>query len=286
MQETKLELNAYAKVNVCLLVGGRRSDGYHDVATVMAPLQLADALIITVKDGRGVDVSCEGEGVPTGERNLAGRAALAFLAAAKLDVRVDINLIKNVPVGAGLGGGSSDAAAVLTALNGHFGGPMGEDAVWRLARRLGSDVPFFLGPGWGLATGRGDFVTRVPGPAGVPLLLAAPRRSVQTPRVYDELNADDYAASVEPLWEVLAKLDGPAAAWWRAGENSLERPALRAFPFLVKLKQDLAELGVDDARLSGSGGTFVAPVADDEKARATADELAALGHWATVTFTR
>jgi 4-diphosphocytidyl-2-C-methyl-D-erythritol kinase len=286
MKETKREVDAHAKVNVCLLVGGRRGDGYHDVATVMAPLELADALTIAVKAGRGVNVSCEGAGVPAGERNLAGRAALAFLAAAKVDARVDVHLTKNVPVGAGLGGGSSDAAATLTALNEHFGRPLGEDALWRLARRLGSDVPFFLRLGWGFATGRGDFVTPLPGPAAVPLLLAAPRRGVQTTRVYKELAADEYAPSAEPLWEVLARLDGPPAAWWPAGENSLERPALRAFPFLEEFKRMLAELGVDGARLSGSGGAFAAPAADREKAKAAAAELTARGHWATVTATR
>lgn len=286
MKETKLEVDAHAKVNVCLLVGGRRADGYHDVATVMAPLELADALTIAVKAGRGVNVRCEGAGVPTGERNLAGQAALAFLAAAKVDARVDVHLAKNVPVGAGLGGGSSDAAVTLTALNEHFGRPLGEDALWRLARRLGSDVPFFLRPGWGFATGRGDFVTPVPGPAGVPFLLAAPRRSVQTTRVYKALTADEYAPSAEPLWEVLTRLDGPPAAWWPAGENSLERPALRAFPFLEEFKQTLAELGVEGARLSGSGGAFAAPAVDGEKAKAAAAELTARGHWATVTAAR
>ncbi|HUV87652.1 MAG TPA: 4-(cytidine 5'-diphospho)-2-C-methyl-D-erythritol kinase [bacterium] len=286
MKEAKFEVEAYAKVNVCLLVAGRRADGYHDVATVMAPLELADTLTVAVKAGRGVNVSCEGAGVPTGERNLAGQAALAFLAAANVDARVDVHLTKNVPVGAGLGGGSSDAAATLKALNQHFGRPLGEDALWQLARRLGSDVPFFLRPGWGFATGRGDFVTPVRGPAGVPLLLAGPHRSVQTTRVYKALTADEYAPHAYALWRVLARLDGPPAAWWPAGENSLERPALRAFPFLEELKEALAELGVDGARLSGSGGAFAAPATDGEKAAAAAAELTARGYWAAITATR
>jgi len=191
-----------------------------------------------------------------------------------------------VPVGAGLGGGSSDAAAALKALNEHFGRPVGDDALWRLARRLGSDVPFFLGSGWGFATGRGEFVTRVRGPAGVPLLLAAPRRNVQTARVYKALAADGYAPDADALWKVLARLDEPAAAWWAAGMNSLEAPALRAFPFLTELKNVLAELGFDGARLSGSGGAFATPIADGEGAKAAAAELAARGYWATITATR
>jgi 4-diphosphocytidyl-2-C-methyl-D-erythritol kinase len=285
-EEAALEVEAPAKVNVCLLVAGRRADGYHDVATIMAPLELADALAIKVKAGRGVHVSCDGAGVPEGERNLAGRAALAFLAGANVESRVEVRLAKNVPVGAGLGGGSSDAAATLKTLNEHFGRPLGDDALWRLARSLGADVPFFLGRGWGFATGRGEFVTAVRGPAGVPFLLAAPRRSVQTTRVYKALAADDYAADADALWKVLARLDGPPAAWWPAGENSLQAPALRAFPFLTELKNLLAELGFDGARLSGSGGAFAAPVADGEGAKAAAAELTARGFWAAITATR
>jgi 4-diphosphocytidyl-2-C-methyl-D-erythritol kinase len=284
-QETKLEVAAHAKVNVCLLVGGSRADGYHDVATVMAPLELADALTIMVKEGRGVHVSCDGAGVPPGERNLVARAARAFLAAAKVEGRVDAHLTKKVPVGAGLGGGSSDAAAALRALNEHFGRPLGEDALWRLGRSLGSDVPFFLDAGWGFAAGRGEYVTRVRGPAGAPFLLAAPRRGVQTARVYKALAADGRAPDADALWEVLARLDGPAPAWWGAGVNSLQAPALRAFPFVGELKDVLAELGVDGARLSGSGGAFAAPAADGEKARAAAAELTARGYWAAITAT-
>jgi 4-diphosphocytidyl-2-C-methyl-D-erythritol kinase len=283
--ETKLQVDAHAKVNVCLLVGGPRADGYHDVATVMAPLELADALAVTVGEGRGVRFTCDGAGVPPGEGNLAARAARAFLTAAKVEGRVDVHLTKNVPVGAGLGGGSSDAAAALRALNEHFGRPLGPDALWRLARSLGSDVPFFLAGGWAFAAGRGEFVTRVRGPAGAPFLLTAPRRSVPTARVYKALAADDYAADAGPLWEVLARLGGQAPAWWAAGENSLQAPALRAFPFLEELRRTLVELGVDGARLSGSGGAFAAPAPDSDKAQAAAAELEARGYWAAVTAT-
>jgi 4-diphosphocytidyl-2-C-methyl-D-erythritol kinase len=273
-------------VNVCLLVGGKRADGYHDVATVMAPIALADALTVDVREGgRGIRVSCDGDGVPNGKRNIAGQAAAAFVAAAGVKAAVAIRVEKNVPVGAGLGGGSSDAAATLAALNEHFAKPLGRDALWTLARRLGSDVPFFLDGGWGFATGRGEFVTRVRGPARVPLLVAAPRRRVPTARVYQELAAGDYAANADAAWRVLAALDGPAPAWWAAGENSLARPAARAFRFLAELERALSDLGYGDARLSGSGGAFVAPADDDDRARAAAAELSAGGYWAVVTAT-
>lgn len=271
---------------MCLLVAGKRADGYHDVATVMAPLLLADALTLDVREGgRGVRVSCDGDGVPRDAKNLAGAGAAAFLAAAGVKAAVEVHLAKEVPVGAGLGGGSSDAAATLRALNRHFGEPLGREALWRIARRLGSDVPFFLEGGWGFATGRGELVTRVRGPAGVPLLLAAARRRVPTARVYKELAPRDYAASADALWRVLAELEAPVEVWWDAGENSLAAPAGRVFAFLGELQRTLAALGYGNARLSGSGGAFAAPAGEPGKAKDAVAELGARGYWAALTTT-
>ncbi|NIT36720.1 MAG: 4-(cytidine 5'-diphospho)-2-C-methyl-D-erythritol kinase [candidate division Zixibacteria bacterium] len=284
-EEAEIETGAPAKVNVCLLVAGRRADGYHDVATVLAPLALADSLAIQVKGGRGVHVSSDGAGVPEGEKNLAGQAASALLGAAQIKAAVRIHIAKKIPVGTGLGGGSSDAAATLKTLNEHFGRPLGEDGLWRLARRLGSDVPFFLKNSWAFAAGRGELVTRLRGPAGVRLLVAAPRRSVSTARVYGALTPDEYVREATALWEVIARLEQPAAAWWAAGKNSLEAPACRAFRFLNELKSALVDLGFDAARLSGSGGAFVTPAADEEKAKKAVAELTSRGYWATTTAT-
>lgn len=284
--KTTVEVEAPAKVNVCLVVTGRRPDGYHDVATVMAPLALADRLTITIEAGRGLSVRGDGPGCPPDEKNLAGQAALAFLGAAGVEARLAIRLVKNVAVGAGLGGGSSDAAATLLALNGHFGRPLGNDKLWRLARRLGSDVPFFLAGGWAFASGRGEYVTRVRGPREVPLLLASPERGIPTARVYRALTPADLAATVDPLWNLLSHLEEEVEAWWEAGVNSLEAPALRLFPVLAKLKAALAELGYENARLSGSGGTFVAPRGAEGTAQEAAAVLTAQGYRAALTATR
>ncbi len=282
----RLEVRAPAKVNVCLLVGGSAgADGYHPVATVIAPLALSDELSITITAGRGVAVACRDASVPADERNLAAQAASAFVAASEVGVRIELELTKNVPVGAGLGGGSSDAAAVLRALNGYFGEPLAADVLWRLGRRLGSDVPFFLGDGWAFASGRGDVVTPVRGPVGVPLLLAAPRRGVATARVYRALGPADYAGGVDPIWDVLARLEDPPAAWWWAGANSLEGAACRLYPALTELRRLLAELGYGEARLSGSGGAFAAPAVDGARAATAVAQLAARGFWAVRTAT-
>jgi 4-diphosphocytidyl-2-C-methyl-D-erythritol kinase len=256
----------------------------------MAPLDLADGLIVEIEEGPPeVAVTCEGrKGAPDGQGNLAAKAAAAFLAAAGLEASIRIRVRKEIPVGAGLGGGSSDAGLTLRTLNEHFGRPLGDDAEWRLARDLGSDVPFFLNGGWAYATGRGEFVTAVSGPEEVPLLLAAPDRGIPTPRVYRELTPEDFAADLDPVWNVLANLDKPAEDWWGAGRNSLEESASRAFPVLAELKTALRELGFANARLSGSGGTFVAPVAagDIPAAEEAVEELTAAGHWSILTTTR
>jgi 4-diphosphocytidyl-2-C-methyl-D-erythritol kinase len=289
MNAVDAEINAAApaKINVCLLVRARRADGFHDVISLMAPLALADELEITVGQGRGVELEVTGGGrvVPAGPKNLAARAASAFAAAAGLDFAAAIKLKKNIPVGAGLGGGSSDAATVLRTLNDRFGQPLGADRLWRVARELGSDVPFFLAGGWALVTGRGEFVTPAAGPAGVPLLVAAPDLGVPTARVYEELGPSDFAADADAVWACLAALAGPPAAWWRAGVNSLEAPACRRFPALAELKGVLSTLGYGDARLTGSGGAFVAPAADAAHAAEAVAELTARGYRATTTTT-
>jgi 4-diphosphocytidyl-2-C-methyl-D-erythritol kinase len=278
-------LAAPAKINVTLLVTGKRADGYHELATLLAPLALADQITVRRSAAPGVRLEVAGADLPNDERNLAYRAAAAVIAAADLPFGFDLRLTKNVPVGAGLGGGSSDAAAVLTAANDIAGSPLSADALWRLGRGLGADVPFFLGTGWALATGRGEFLTRVRGPAGVRFLLVAPAEAVSTARVYAEVTAADYGRDADGLWDLIARLEEPVAAWWPRGVNNLEAAATRVVPPLADLKKLLTESGFPTARLSGSGGTFVAPAPDREAAEATAGVLRARGYRAAVTTT-
>jgi len=130
-----------AKVNLYLKVLSRRADGYHELVTVMQPLSLADVLIFT--PGGELTLACTPPGVPLGPENLVWRAAERFSAAAAQDLKVHISLEKKIPLAAGLGGGSSDAAGALLALNELYGQPLDEDSLYRLAAGLGADVPFF-----------------------------------------------------------------------------------------------------------------------------------------------
>ncbi len=279
--ERRLSVRAYAKVNVVLLVAGKRADGYHDVVTLLAPIALADDVDVAITSGADVTLDVTGADIPADERNLAFRAAALYRKTTAWRPGVHIALGKNVPVGAGLGGGSSDAAAVLKAMAGR---PLGADDLWRLAREIGSDVPFFLFNGWAVAAGRGEYITSVAGPAATPLLLAAPRRGIPTGRVYAAVNPTDWAAAPAPLWETLAALGAGVRAWWPRGTNDLEGPAIRTFPILGALKARLTDVGFGHARLSGSGGAFVAPVetADAAAARAALEND---GWWSALTTT-
>lgn len=153
---------AYAKINLYLAVGNKRADGFHDIVTYMRAVSLSDELTISVTEAKHSEILLQVEGDPSisaDASNLAHRAAAAFLEGAGRTAHVKIHLKKVIPSGAGLGGGSSDAAAVLRALNRHFGFPLTDKALSQIAERLGSDVPFFLTGTAALCLGRGESIT-------------------------------------------------------------------------------------------------------------------------------
>lgn len=278
-------LAAPAKANITLLIAGKRADGYHELATVFAPLALADRISVRRSAAPAIRVGITGADLPNDKNNLAFRAAAAVCAAADLTFGFDIQLEKNIPLGAGLGGGSSDAAAVLKATNKLAGSPLNPDQLWRLGRALGADVPFFLASGWALATGRGEFLTRLRGPAGVPFLVVAPAAAVSTAEVYAAVETGDYSRDADSLWALLARLGDPVGAWWPLGVNNLEAAATRAFPLLAHLKTLLAETGFSAARLTGSGGAFLVPAPEREAAEKAAAAFRSRGYWAGLTTT-
>ena len=248
-------LAAPAKVNLTLRVLGRRADGFHDLETLMAPLALADRVTLTAGDHDGVEFHCDDPTLPADGGNLAVRAATAFYARAGLPPRLRLTLEKHVPHGAGLGGGSSDAASVLLGLNEFHGFSLSLESLAELAAALGSDVPFFLARGPAVCRGRGERVTPVPSPAAggaasVPLLLLKPPFGVPTPWAYSrwrearEIPGVRYAAQTFPWGELV---------------NDLERPVFEKFVFLATLKGWLLEQPeVAGALLSGSGSTTLA----------------------------
>ena len=242
-----MQVQCPAKVNLYLRVVGRRPDGYHELVTVMQPLTLADTLTVTLA-GKGISLRCDRPDLPQGEENLVWRAARQFQEETGLAPGVSLRLSKRIPVAAGLGGGSSDAAGTLLALNELAGKPLPPDHLHRLAGCLGADVPFFLArePAVGRGTGTQlSPVTLLP----YWYLLVNPGVPLSTRWVYENLD--------------IAGLAGPPAteAWdpehpetWV--RNDLGIVALKRFPELAELLAGLSDGGAWCQGISGSGPTL------------------------------
>ncbi len=236
-----------AKVNLYLRVVGRRPDGYHEVVTVMQPLALADVLTVTL-GGEGISLTCDRPELPQGEENLVWRAARQFQEETGLKQGVRLSLAKQIPVAAGLGGGSSDAAGTLLALNDLAGKPLPQSRLHRLASLLGADVPFFLArePAVGRGTGTQlSAVTLLP----YWYLLVNPGVPLSTRWVYENL---DLAGG--PTLPASQAWDPEHPETWVG--NDLGKVALKRFPELALLLAGLSEAGAWCQGISGSGPTL------------------------------
>lgn len=263
-----MQVRAPAKVNLSLRILGVRNDGFHNIETLIAPISLCDEIAVE-KQPRWIDFSCDDPSLPAGDENLAVRAAKAFFASTNIKAGVSITLKKKIPHGAGLGGGSSDAATVLLALNELFDAKLSRDQLAQLGLTIGSDVPFFLSRSAALCTGRGEIVTPVKMKEPLSILLLKPAFNVSTAWVYSR-------------WKDSSEIRG---ALYRAQEfagqtfvNDLERPVFEKFVFLADVKSWLLKQGETGAALmSGSGSTVFAvmrPNADvDLVAKRARDEL-------------
>ena len=247
-----LTLPAPAKINLHLEILGLRSDGFHGLETVFQTLALADILTIGIEQGAGIALACSDPSIPADARNLAWRAAAAIQAHRPQLGRVVITLDKRIPHGAGLGGGSSDAASVLLALNQQLDEPLAMAELAAIALELGSDVPFFLLGGTAHATGRGEELTPLTPLPLMPVTVLMPAAQLPTPTVFKELTAAERGPRA-------ARGAGWAATQPLAGllHNRLTGPARRLCPAVVGLLDWLAVQGVPHL-LSGSGAACFA----------------------------
>jgi len=262
----RLRTRAPAKVNLVLRVGPARPDGYHEIDSLMVPLDLADEVEVAVRPGGRGEVSCRCPGRPDldGPANLAARAAQALRRRVGADGEVSIVVRKAIPVTAGLGGGSSDAAAVLRCLARAW--QVQDPRLLReVALEVGSDVPFFLGTGAAWASGRGERLR----PAPVEprhLLLVYPRSAALAIRAGDAYRWLDEARSGKPL-------DRGTRRRGRRPENDLMGPCLERMAPLRSLLGWLYELGAADPIMSGSGPTFFGTFGSREAVRRAAAAL-------------
>lgn len=283
-----LRCSAPAKLNLGLRVLGKRPDGYHELESLFVPLDLADEIAVDVVAAPSFELELEvaGEvaGIPRDDGNLAARAARGFARAAALGVRVRLRLHKRIPAGAGLGGGSSDAGAVLRALARLFPSALDRAALAELALGLGADVPFFLDPQPALVRGIGERIEPVAGLRSLCVVLANPGTPLATADVYGAfdalgpaLTASPADRTLPPLWRSLGvgpATSGSSGSDWPAPdrlalENDLEPAATHLCPSVARLREQLGAAGARASGMSGSGptvfGLFDSP-ADAEKA--------------------
>jgi 4-diphosphocytidyl-2-C-methyl-D-erythritol kinase len=276
-------LPACAKINLDLRILGVRPDGYHDLRTVFQSLALADR--VTVRRRRGpFTLTCDAPGVPTDRRNLAWKAASLLWRSAGLGTaeprNLQVELEKRIPVQAGLGGGSADAAATLVALNRLWALRLDVPSLSRLAGRLGADVPFCLVGGTALGLGRGDDIYPLADPPPVDVVVIRPGFGVATSDAYRWYDEEPRTRRSSP--------GRPAPAGWPSWAtslaNDLEPAVIRHHPTIAAIRQALVDAGAFTAAMSGSGSAVFGLFDRADAARRTAQDLARPG-W-TVVCTR
>lgn len=255
----RLRIACHAKANLLLRVLSKETTGFHGIETVFTLLELADSLTVERTDA-GVTLSVEGAETGPADENLVTRAARLVLQASGNRFGVKAHLVKRIPVGAGLGGGSSDGAAALHAVNALAGGAIPRHEILQFAAKLGSDVPFFAtGAPLALAWGRGERLFRLPAPKAAPVLVAVPPFGVHTGKAYAELDA----ARGDATWaRGSVVLDADAFSTWggigRLGGNDFESPVFGREPAIRSLFEKLAATRPLLVRLTGSGSAVIA----------------------------
>ena len=267
----ELTVRTPAKINLCLTVIGKRPDGYHDVEMVLQAVGLYDAVTVRIA-GKGITVTCNVPGVPGDAENIAGKAARAMLNRAGRDVGMAISIRKDIPVAAGRGGGSSDAAAVLVACNRLLGLDLDREQLAGIGAGLGMDVPFFLFAPTAQATGRGEIVTALPPPDPFWVLLANPGFATSTAWVYQNLN---FGLTKRVDCTNIASL--PVAKIAEMLHNDLETVTAAAHPVIGEMERALTEAGALGVRMSGSGPTVFGVFGDETSCRGAARALGPRG---------
>lgn len=248
----KITLSAPAKINLTLGITGLREDGYHLLESIMQSLSLADTLSLETIPC-GILLSCNKSHIPTNEKNLCYKAARAYLDAAKLSGGVKIHLIKCIPDGAGMGGGSSDAATVLKAMQVLYPAPVD---LHEIAASIGADVPFFLKGGTCLCSGVGEILEPIslPQKKALSCVVTKPPRGLSTPEVYKLYDKSGAVFSLPLSRSSREKLErGDMQTLFSLLNNDLELPAISLLPEIAARKETLLRLGADAAMMTGSG---------------------------------
>ena len=278
-----IEERACAKINLFLRVTGRRADGYHQLDSVFLPISLADEIRLEVRaaEETSITLNCDAPALRSSQNNLATRAAHAFMSEFDLAAQIQIDLKKKIPIAAGLGGGSSDAGAVLRMLATAAEIDDAEDlsSLRRIALSLGADVPFFLDPRPSRVNGIGELIAPMPTVPRIPIVIAAPPFEVPTAAIFRALKPEDWSGPA-PDTDIEAIVRGEISP--AITVNDLAATAIAQFPEIRRLKALLEESGARAAQMSGSGGAVFGVFDSLEDAEHAAKKVKHRAPFATV----
>jgi len=252
----RVAMSPPAKINLSLQVQAKRKDGFHELHTIIATISLSDTLTLTATNSGGIQFSTIGIDTPSGHDNIVTKAAQLIENYCEQTLNVQIDLEKNIPTGAGLGGGSSDAASCLMGLNKLFALNIPLPQLTAMAAQLGSDVPFFLYGPVALCTGRGEIVTPLDARCDLDILIITPNIHVPTHTIFKHFkpNEQQTARQLQHIQAYVANQQLNALA--QAGYNNLTSVCMAQFEKLATLKNKLASQGVGPIFMSGSGSTL------------------------------
>lgn len=269
-----LREKAYAKINLTLDVLSKRPDGYHDLRGVMQSVSLGDDIEMDLGTGKEWELDCAQEGVPCDSRNLAWKAAALFFRRTEADPEgMAIRITKHVPSGAGMGGGSADAAAVLRALNRYYGAPFTTEELAALGAEVGSDVPFCVMKGTAVAEGRGEILRRLPDMPKCSIVLCKPAFSISTPVLFRRLDAGEILC--RPNHEAMERAicDGSLPGIAAQVLNVFEPAVSCDHPEIGHIKGIFMDCGALTAQMTGSGSVVFALMPDAASAQLAMDRL-------------
>lgn len=261
-------IHAMSKVNLALDVLRRREDGYHEVKMIMQTLQLHDELTVNIREDDKIVLTCDDDSIECDENNLIYKAAVLLMKEAEVWRGLDIHLNKNIPVAAGMAGGSTDAAATLIAINSLLGLNKSTDELKQLGVKIGADVPYCIEGGTQLSEGIGEKLTKVASTPDCFVVVVKPHIGVSTKYVYENLHVDtiEHHPDVDKMLEALEGKDIRKVA--DSMENILENVTEKKYPVIAMLKQVLKDNGAMNAIMSGSGPTVFGLFEDEQSANA------------------
>lgn len=265
-------VKGYAKVNLTLDVLSKRPDGYHDISTIMRTVDIFDTVEISLTD-EGIELSTSLDFLPTDEKNIAYRAAQAIFSETGIQKGAKIHITKNIPCGAGMGGGSADGAAVLVLLNKLLGSPVRTKRLLEIGAKIGADVPFCIMCGTYLAEGIGEVLSEVPAKGNIPVVVVKPEVSISTPLMYKKLDEREILKRPDTKGMIKVLEKGNTEKIAELLYNVMEEAAIEEHPIISEIKESLIKKGAINAIMTGSGSAVFGIFKTTEEADKCAKDL-------------